>query len=34
VERIFSRMEKMRVEGRIWKFGDDVDTDVIIPHDT
>jgi len=24
-------MEKMRVEGRIWKFGDDVDTDVIIP---
>lgn len=21
----------MRVEGRIWKFGDDVDTDVIIP---
>jgi 3-isopropylmalate/(R)-2-methylmalate dehydratase small subunit len=27
----FSSMEKMRVEGRIWKFGDDVDTDVIIP---
>jgi len=24
-------MDKMRVEGRIWKFGDDVDTDVIIP---
>lgn len=24
-------MEKMRAEGRIWKFGDDVDTDVIIP---
>jgi len=24
-------MEKMHVEGRIWKFGDDVDTDVIIP---
>ncbi len=24
-------MEKMMIEGRIWKFGDDIDTDVIIP---
>ncbi len=24
-------MEKMMIQGRIWKFGDDVDTDVIIP---
>ena len=24
-------MEDMKVEGRIWKFGDDIDTDVIIP---
>ncbi|MDD5723871.1 MAG: 3-isopropylmalate dehydratase small subunit [Syntrophales bacterium] len=30
-EEDFKGMEKMRVEGRIWKFGDDVDTDVIIP---
>ncbi|MBC7346487.1 MAG: 3-isopropylmalate dehydratase small subunit, partial [Clostridia bacterium] len=21
----------MRFEGRVWKFGDDIDTDVIIP---
>ena len=27
----FLEMEKMMIQGRIWKFGDDVDTDVIIP---
>ncbi len=24
-------MEKMNIEGRVWTFGDDIDTDVIIP---
>jgi 3-isopropylmalate/(R)-2-methylmalate dehydratase small subunit len=24
-------MEKIMIQGRIWKFGDDIDTDVIIP---